>query len=209
MPVEEARSEERRTAVTSRRTAGSRSNLGEALAVRNEEKGGVVYPIEPRDPVPKLRRQRARAPARPAELPLPLGGGAGGVPRALGRKHADRRGGGADVAAVGLLPLPGRDASRLRRRRQLVRDRDDRGSARARRAAVPGQRGRGEARRIRGERDDERRRGIRRLARRARAGARAVAGQATRSSRSRPEASRRATTRARSRGSWRRGSPGT
>jgi hypothetical protein len=33
--------------------------------------------------------------------------------------------------------------------------------------------------------------------------------RATRSSRSRPEASRRATTRARSRGSWRRGSPGT
>ena len=129
-------------------------NLEDALAVRNEEKGGAMYPLEPREaPFGRLRRQRPGRLARRPQRALPLRGRAGGVSRARGRVHADRRGGGATAAAVGLLPLPGRDAARdRRRRRRAVRDPHDRRATRGRDTALPGERGRGEVRRVRGER---------------------------------------------------------
>ena len=49
MPVEEARSEETPYGHYVTSDGWFTLNLAEALAVRNDEKGGVVYPIEPRD----------------------------------------------------------------------------------------------------------------------------------------------------------------
>ena len=140
-------------------------NLADALAVRNEVKGGAIIPLEPRGrAVRGLRRQRPRRLARRAERPLPLRERARGVPRALGGVHADRRGAGAAAAPVGLLPLPGRHAPHLRRRRRgAVRDPHDRRSAR-RAAQLSRERGRREARRLGREGDPEPGRGVRRLA---------------------------------------------
>ena len=49
MPVEEARSEETPYGRYVTSDGWFTLNLGEALAVRNEEKGGVVYPLESRE----------------------------------------------------------------------------------------------------------------------------------------------------------------
>ena len=128
MPVEEASSEETPYGRYVTSDGWFVLNLAEALAVRNEEKGGALYPLEcAGGAVPRLRRQRACPLAGRAERALPRGERAGGVPRALGRVHAARRRGGTAAAAVGLLPLPVRDPPRdRRRRRRAVRDPHDR-----------------------------------------------------------------------------------
>ena len=51
MPVEEAQSEETPYGRYITSDGWFTLNLGDALAVRNEEKGGVVYPIEARLPL--------------------------------------------------------------------------------------------------------------------------------------------------------------
>src|SRR5438067_13363214 len=99
-------------------------NLEDALAVRNAKNGGASYPIEPREyPFEKHGRSPPHPLAERRERALPLRGGAGGLPRVVGRVRTDRRGGRAPAAAVGLLPLSGRHQPRLRRRRgRPVRD---------------------------------------------------------------------------------------
>ena len=65
-------------------------NLGEAFTVRNEEKGGAAYLIEPREAPfgPNLGVNfRVLWPGEPSAL-LPLGEPAGGVPR---RRRASAR----------------------------------------------------------------------------------------------------------------------
>ena len=49
MPVEEARSEETPYGRYVTSEGWFVLNLGDALAVRNEEKGGAMYPLEPRE----------------------------------------------------------------------------------------------------------------------------------------------------------------
>ena len=113
MPVNEASSEETPYGRYITSDGWFVVNLADALAVHNEEKGGAAYPLEPREaPFGDVGVNVTRPLARRAERALPRGGRAGGVPRALGRVHADRRGGGAAAAAVGLLPLSGRHAPR-------------------------------------------------------------------------------------------------
>ena len=92
-PVKEAGSEERRTAATSRRTAGSCSTSGTrwrsattrwAPRCIRSSRGSTFRDFG----------VNVRISARRAERALPLGGRAGGLPRAGGGVHADRRGRG-------------------------------------------------------------------------------------------------------------------
>src|SRR3954451_3068548 len=93
---------------------GGRMPLGEALAVRNEEKGGAVYRIEPRE-------ARFATSASTSGFSLPAS------------RTRSTTAKGTAAAAAGLLPLPVRNAPRARRRsRRAVRDPDDRGAARRR-----------------------------------------------------------------------------
>ena len=102
-------------------------NLADALAVRNETKGGAVYPLEPQggpftgfgvnvhvvwpgEPSALYHSEGVR------EAFLVLSGEC-----TLIVEEQER-----PLAAVGLLPLPGRDEPHLRRqRRRAVRDPDD------------------------------------------------------------------------------------
>ena len=154
MPVDEASSEETPYGRYVTSEGWFVLNLADALAVRNEEKGGAMYPLEPREaPFGDLGVNVRVALAGRPERALPLGGRAGRVPRALGRVHADRRRGGAAAAAVGLLPLPGRHLPRDRRRRRravrailMIGARPEVETLR-----YPGERGRREVRRVRRE----------------------------------------------------------
>ncbi len=64
-------------------------NLADALAVRNEEKGGAMYPLEPQgEPFTAFGvNVHVVWPGEPSAL-VSLRGRARGVPRALGRVHA-------------------------------------------------------------------------------------------------------------------------
>src|SRR4051812_31081425 len=169
MPVAEASSEETPDGRYITSDGWFVLNLAEALAVRNEEKGGAMYPPEPQDP--QFRDFGARIhvlwPGDPNALYHSEGVQEGFL---RGRVHADRRRAGAAAAAVGLLPLPGGPRPRDRRcGRRAVRDPDGRRAPR-RPDSLPGQRGRGEVRRVRREADGCPGRGVRRLAGRLRAG---------------------------------------
>ena len=177
MPVEEASSEETPYGRYVTSEGWFVLNLADALAVRNEEKGGAMYPLEPREaPFGDFGANvRVVWPGDPSAL-YHSEGVQEGFLVLTGRVHADRRRGGAAASAVGLLPLPGRYLPRDRRsRRRAVRDSHDRCAARSRDAALPGERGRGEVRRVRRDGDRSTGRGLCRLAGRVPAGAPSVA----------------------------------
>jgi hypothetical protein len=84
----------------------------------------VHFPDRPlgRDVLPDARDGHPGREPRRANQDAPLGDGARGLPRALGRGGADRRGGGAPAQAMGLRALPARGAALVRRRgRRTVR----------------------------------------------------------------------------------------
>ena len=116
-------------------------NLGDALAVRNEEKGGATYPLESRDA--PFRDVGVRVTVLPT-----------GEPNALYHSEDAQEGflvlSGActliveeeerPASPVGLLPLPGRDSPcPRRRRRRPVRDPHARRPARPRGHPLPRQ----------------------------------------------------------------------
>jgi hypothetical protein len=141
-------------------------NLDQALAVSNEHKGAASFPLEPREhPFSDFG----------AHVTVLRPGQPNALSRAHRSLHADRRRRAARATAVGLFPLPRRNAPRVRRRRlSAMRDPDDRGTPR-RSSPVPRQPHRAAARRIRGHRDHQRRRGLRRMARRVSANTSAMA----------------------------------
>jgi hypothetical protein len=155
MPVGEAQSEETPYGRYITSDGWFVLNLADALAVRNEEKGGAVYPLEPREA--RFRDVGVNVhvvwPGEPNALYHSEGVQEGFLVLS-GEWRADRRRGGAASAAVGLLPLPRGHLPRdRRRRRRPVRDSHDRREARGRDTAVSGERGGGEVRRIRREGD--------------------------------------------------------
>ena len=93
-------------------------NLGDALAVRNDVKGGAVFPLEAREaPFGDFGvNVRVLWPGDPNAV-YHAESGQEGFLVLSGEVHAGRRGGGAGAAAVGLLPLPARHPPHLRRRR--------------------------------------------------------------------------------------------
>ena len=88
--------------------------------------------------VPRHRDHDPGAAARPAELQVPRRGRARGLPRPRRRVPRAPRRRGADPRPVGLRPLRGRDAARVRRGgRRAVLDPRDRRAARAGDARLP------------------------------------------------------------------------
>src|SRR5919204_2146876 len=124
-----------------------------------------------------LRDRRPRARAGAAERALPRRERPGGLPRALRRVPADRRGRGAAPEGLGLLPLRPRDVPHLRRRRRgPVRDPDGGGPRRGQADPLPAQRAGGAPRRLRAGGDDRPARGLQGLGRRIPAGTAGLAG---------------------------------
>jgi mannose-6-phosphate isomerase-like protein (cupin superfamily) len=176
MPVKEASSEETPYGRYVTSEGWFVVNLTDALAVRNEEKGGALYPLEPR------------------EVPF---GDVGvhvrvlwpGDPNALYHSEGAQEG---FLVLSGECTLIVEEEERPLRqwdyfhcpagtphlggsRRRAVRDSHDRRAARSRDAALPGERGGGEVRGVRREGDRGTGRGVRRLAGRVSAGAPSVA----------------------------------
>ena len=184
MPVEEHSRRRRRTAATSRRTAGSpQPRRGARGAQRGE--GRRVYPIEARDsPFRDFGvNVRVLRPGQPNCLYHSEGAQrASSCCRAVTLivEEEERHCGSGTTS----IARPARVTSSSAAARP-VRSPDDRGSARAGEAAVPGQRGRGEAWRRPSRGDGQPRRGLRRLARRLRAGAHPLAPGYKETSRSR------------------------
>ena len=132
MPVKEASSEETPYGRYITSDGWFVLNLADALAVRNDEKGGAVYPLESREsPFGDVGvNVRVLWPGQPNAL-YHAEGVQEGFLVLVGRVHADRRRGGTTAAAVGLLPLSGQHPPRdRRRRRRAVRDSHDRRAAR-------------------------------------------------------------------------------
>ncbi len=113
MPVKEASSEETPYGRYITSDGWFVLNLADALAVRNEEKGGAMYPLEPQEPPFADFGARVRVvwPGEPNALYHSEGVQEGFLVLS-GRVHADRRRGGTAAAAVGLLALPGRHPPR-------------------------------------------------------------------------------------------------
>src|SRR6266508_1532038 len=151
MPVKEASSEETPYGRYVTSAGWFVHNLSGALAVRNEEKGGALYPIEPREsPFDDFGAN--------VRVLWP------GDPNALYHAEGVQEG----------IPRP------RRRGRRAVRDSDDRRAAGGGDAPLPGQRGGGEVRSIRREGDRQPRPGVRRLAGRVPADAPSVAARCRR-----------------------------
>src|SRR5215210_7906315 len=141
-------------------------NLADALAVRNEEKGGAMYPLEPREsPFADVGvNVRVVWPGDPSALYHAEGVQEGFLVLSgectLIVEEEER-----PLRQLGLLPLPSRYPARDRRHRErAVRDSHDRCASRSRDTALPGERGRSETRRVRCDGDRRTGPGIRRLA---------------------------------------------
>ena len=178
MPVKEASSEETPYGRYITSDGWFVLNLGDALAVRNEEKGGAAYPLEPREQPFNDVGVRVR-------VLWP------GDPNALYHSEGVQEG---FLVLSGECTLIVEEEERPLRQwdyfhcpadtrhvivgagEWAVCDSHDRGASR-RAHSLPGERGRGEVRCIRREGDRRTGRGLRRLARRIPADATAVAGQ--------------------------------
>ena len=94
--------------VNAREARWLEGDLARVLQLRSGSRGAI----------PAARDQPEPAGAGRADDDVSPRGGAGGLPRALRRMCAHRRGRGAPAAAMGLLPLPGRRRPCDRRRRR-------------------------------------------------------------------------------------------
>jgi hypothetical protein len=140
MPVEEASSEETPYGRYITSDGWFVLNLAEALAVRNEEKGGALYPIEAREA--RFHdfgvNVRVFSPREPNALYHAETGQEGFLVLA-GECTLVVEEGGTNTEAVGLLPLPLRDPPCHRRRREDMCGAHDRRAARGRDLALPGE----------------------------------------------------------------------
>ena len=119
MPVNEASSEETPYGRYITSDGWFVLNIADALAVRNDEKGGATYPLESREsPFRDVGvRVTVLSPGEPNAL-YHAEGVQEGFLVLSGECNADRGRGGTAVAGVGLLPLSSRNAPRHCRSRQ-------------------------------------------------------------------------------------------